>query len=183
MPRAAPPRRIRHNAPGSQANSEQCTKNRTPLPGRQARLRTKECLSPQKGRPRTTFYPAAPLTPHAATSPPPLFMPVDNFRETVDNLLNAYLPQGLSNRDFQSIRGVVFRDTPYLPSRHAASRGETRRIPKRTESSEQKTERPTWGDGRNGQIPKQRGTGCHAPCRGQGASPLSLWPFCPLWPV
>ena len=55
--------------------------------------------------------------------------PVDNFRKSVENLLNASRPGGTPKPTFQSIRGVVFRDTPHLPPRHAASPHRLRRVP------------------------------------------------------
>ena len=53
--------------------------------------------------------------------------PVDNFRKPVENLSKATRPAQPPNRYFQSIRGVIFRDAPYLAPRDGASRGETRR--------------------------------------------------------
>ena len=58
--------------------------------------------------------------------------PVENFRESVENLLNEGGAEGGQKPDFQSGSGVVFRDAPYLGSRHAASRPAVRRNPKRS---------------------------------------------------
>ena len=55
---------------------------------------------------------------------------VDNFRESVENLLKAVGAEGGQKPVFQSGSGVVLRDAPYLGSRHAASRPEAGRVPK-----------------------------------------------------
>ena len=54
---------------------------------------------------------------------------VDNFREVVENLLRAARAEGGAKPRFQSIQGVILRSTPHPAPRHAASRGERRRIP------------------------------------------------------
>ena len=72
---------------------------------------------------------------------------VDNFWKTVENLLRTGGAGGGAKPRFQSIQGVVFRDTAYLGSRHGVSRGEARRVP------------DEGGGGRVARVPAYAGAG------------------------
>ena len=66
---------------------------------------------------------ARPVLPHLRH-----FSPVDNSAQCVENVLKAARARLTFDASFQSIRGVISRDTPYPASRHGVSTPETRRV-------------------------------------------------------
>ena len=125
-----------------------------------------------RGRPLRPGRPSRPLRPS-----PPIGKPVDNFAKSVENLLKTSACEDGEKAGFQSGSGVIFRDTPYLRSRHGVSRDEIRRVAQWREAGNFSTKgchrrppgftEPRWRQPGRGKCRASNPSGCGACRRGR----------------